>query len=126
MRILDQAFFQSFSFKWCSHKVVLTRLQLDRIPLLLPTRSYFYMVDNQSIAVHALLTWLLRLPFVDEMVQRRYGLVNELTSSVDESKIEKCDKKWTFLTNWSEEFMEKERCSISNISSSAKRMILRL
>ena len=49
------AFSPSTSLKprWCNHTIKLTWLQLERIPLLFHQRLDFYIVDNQSITVHA-------------------------------------------------------------------------
>ena len=57
----------------CSHTVVLTRLQLERISLfILSKRSDFHMVDNLSIVVYALPIHMLTSLSVDEILLPRY------------------------------------------------------
>ena len=59
--------------KWCNHRVVLTRLQLGRIPFfILSEKSDFYVVDNLSIVVYALPMLILTLLSVDEILLPMY------------------------------------------------------
>ena len=62
----------SFVFKWCSHIIMLTWLQLGGISISFHPRSDFYMVVNQSMAVHALPMHMLILLSVDEILLPRY------------------------------------------------------
>ena len=46
----------SLESKWCNHTVILTWLQLERIPILFYQRSDFHMVVNQSM-LYLCLCW---------------------------------------------------------------------
>ena len=62
----------SLESEWCNHTVVLTRLQLGRIPILFHQRSNFHMVNNPLITVHALPMHILISLSVDEILLLRY------------------------------------------------------
>ena len=73
------SFHQSFppcillKFKWCNHTVVLTWLELGRIPILFLSKGlHSHIVINLSIAVHALPMCMLILLSVDEILLPRY------------------------------------------------------
>ena len=71
----NQVFFSRFSFKWkwWNHTIVLTRLQLNKIPILfLSERSDFHMIVNQSVAVYALLMRMLTLLSVNGIFRLRF------------------------------------------------------
>ena len=65
---IELLFFPSVSLKskWCSCIVVLTRLQLERIPILFHLRSNFHEVVNPS--TYAFPTWMLASLSVDEII----------------------------------------------------------
>ena len=62
----------SLESKWCNHTVVLTLLELRRIPVLFCQRPEFHMVDNLSIAVHALPISMLKSLSIDVILLPRY------------------------------------------------------
>ena len=62
----------SLQFKWRSHKIILTRLHHERIPVLFYQRKYFHMVINFSIAVQDSAMFILTSSPVDKVLLPGY------------------------------------------------------